>query len=727
MPIEKNSQSCSLDTPLADRKNMVFMGTSVADGTGRAIVVTTGMQTEMGRIAEMLQAATREETPLQKRLNQVGKRLLWICFTIVIFVFALGLLRRIQLFQLFMSSISLAVAAIPEGLPAVVTVALALGVQRMVRRAVLVRRLSAVETMGCLQVICTDKTGTLTVGEMTARKLITAEDFYTIYGEGYHLIGDIISQGSNSKNVEDKLLSTILHAAVACNNAEITQQNNQLSVVGDPTEIALLILGAKKNIWRGTLASSFPRIKELPFNSERKRMTVICKQHDEFVAFLKGAPEIILERCTHILTSDGIKEMTTEDRARMQKSCQLLTGEALRVLAFAERKISNEPELINTADENIENNLVLLGLIGLQDPPHAHAKESVDRCKTAGIKPVMITGDHPDTAKAIAKELGILNANDRIVTGGELEKMSDVEFGQCVKKIAVYARVTAAHKLRIVRAWKQHHMIVAMTGDGVNDAPALKEASIGIAMGKTGTAVTKEAADMIVMDNNFTSIVTGIEEGRTIYDNISKTLAYLLAGNMGELLVVFLALLIGWPLPLLPIQLLWINLVTDGLPAIALATDRSEVGILNRPPRQSQQSMMDKGFFKKVAFIGTLTALVTLGAFAYEYLGNGNLILAQDAAFSVLVTAELLRAFGARSDTKTIWQVGVFSNIRLFLIVSISFSLQILIHHIPILREIFGISEVSLKQCLLWVALGMVPLMILEAQKTLRKAPDAVV
>lgn len=721
LPIEKNSQSCSLETPLADRKNMVLMGTSIVNGTSRAIVVATGMQTEMGRIAEMLQAATHEETPLQKKLNQVGARLLLICFATITFIFALGLLRQIPFFQLFMSSISLAVAAIPEGLPTVITVALALGVQRMVRRAVLVRRLSAVETMGCLQVICTDKTGTLTVGEMTARKLITAEDIVSIHGEGYHVTGDF-KYSIAHKNSEDKLLSTVLHAAVACNNAEITQQNNQLSVVGDPTEIALLVLGAKKNILRNTIESSFPRIKELPFNSERKRMSVVCKHNDELIAFVKGAPEIILERCTYILTSNGIKEITTEDRARMQQSCQLMTNEALRVLAFAEHKISNE--LINTSDENIENNLVLLGLIGLQDPPHAHAKESVDQCKTAGIKTVMITGDHPDTAKAIAKELGILNANDRIMTGNELEKMSDVEFQQCVKKIAVYARVTALHKLRIVRAWKQHHMIVAMTGDGVNDAPALKEASIGIAMGKTGTAVTKEAADLIVLDNNFTSIVTGIAAGRTIYDNISKTLAYLLAGNMSELIIVFIALLMGWPLPLLPVQLLWINLIIDGLPAIALATEMSESNILKRAPRYPKKPFMNTFFFKRVIFAGFLTSIVTLSIFAYEYFGNDNLIQARNSAFSVLVMASLLRAFSARSNTKTIWQLGVFSNIRLFFVVSISFSLQLIIHHIPKLQAIFGIGEVSLGECLSWVALGMVPLIILELQKLLRKAPN---
>lgn len=451
-------------------------------------------------------------------------------------------------------------------------------------------------------------------------------------------------------------------------------------------------------------------------------MTVICQEEKEFIAFVKGAPEIVLERCTHILTQTGVKKLTPNDKARMQQSCELMASEALRLLAFAKKPLDFAE--LEKEDNEIESHLIFLGLIGLQDPPHASSKESVSRCKMAGIKPVMITGDHPDTARAIAQELGIMGTGERLLTGNELENLSEEEFSHCVKDIAVYARVTAEHKLKIVRAWKKQNKVVAMTGDGVNDAPALKEASVGIAMGKTGTAVTKEASDIIVMDNNFTSIVAGIEEGRTIYDNIAKTLAYLLAGNSGELLVVFVALLIGWPLPLLPIQLLWINLITDGLPAIALATDMSEPGILNRPPRATQKSMMDISFFKRVTFIGCLTALVTLGAFAYEYLMDGDLIQAQDAAFSVLVTEELLRAFSARSQTKTIWQLGFFSNLRLFFIVSISFLLQVIIHHIPMLRELFGIGPVSFTQCLSWVLLGMVPLLILEAQKWLRKAPN---
>jgi len=723
LPVEKSIQLCSAEAPLADRKNMVFMGTTVVDGTGRAIVINTGMETEMGRIAHLLEEASHAETPLQKSLNQIGRHLLWICFSIIGLVFLLGLLRNIPFFLLFMSSISLAVAAIPEGLPAVVTVALALGVQRMVRRAVLVRHLSAVETMGCLQVICTDKTGTLTVGEMTGRKLITNEHVYTIHGQGYTLSGDFVCQNKQIFASNDRLLLSVLHAAVACNNAEIISQDSKLSVIGDPTEIALLIVAAKGGVWRDSLESRYPRLKELPFNAERKRMSTICSDSNQYHVFVKGAPEVILDRCTHILLHNGIKKITSDDRVRMRQSCELMASEALRVLAFAERTLTASL-LIDEIDDRIENNLVFLGLIGLQDPPHATAKESVEQCIMAGIKPVMITGDHPNTARAIAQELGILDSCDQLITGNELEKISDEDFIKRVKQITVYARATAEHKLKIVRAWKKQQYIIAMTGDGINDAPALKEASVGIAMGITGTAVTKEAADIIVLDNNFTSIVTGIEEGRAIYDNISKALAYLLAGNSGELMVMFVALLIGLPLPLLPIQLLWINLITDGLPAIALATDISEPEILKRPPRHPQKPFMDKFFFQHVVFVGFLTSLVTLGIFTYEYLSKGNLFEARDAAFTVLVMAELLRAFGARSYTKPIWQLGLFSNLRLFFIISISFLLQLIIHYIPALQKIFGVASLSLKQCLIWTALAMMPPVILEIQKLIKTFKD---
>lgn len=716
LPVEKNT-ALSMSETAADKKNTVFMGTAVVNGTAQAVVIATGMQTEMGHIAALLQKASSDETPLQKRLNQVAYRLLWACLAIIVFMFGLGLWRSLPFFSLFMSAVSLAVAAIPEGLPAIVTVALALGVQRMARRRVIVRRMAAVETLGCLQVICTDKTGTLTVGEMTARKLIAGEIIYTILGEGYHTSGRFLQDAQEIKVTKDSILQHVLYAGAACNDAEIAEHN--FSAVGDPTEIALLVAAAKANIWKKVIDAEIPRIAELPFSSERKRMTVIRQcQKNEAIAFVKGAPESILERCSKILLPEGIRDLSKEDRIRLQQSCAWMAADGLRVLAIAKRHLPAEFDL--SLQESIENDLILLGLVGMQDPPHPEAKRAVEQCKAAGIKPIMITGDHPITAQTISEELGIFTRGDKILTGDALEKMTAEALAREVKNITVYARVSPEHKLKIVQAWKKQGAIVAMTGDGVNDAPALKEAAVGIAMGKTGTDVTKEASDIVVIDNNFTSIVAGIEEGRTIYDNIAKTLSYLLAGNAAELMVMFVALLIGWPLPLLAIQLLWINLITDGLPAIALATDLSEPGILKRPPRHTKKSFMDKSFFARIVFIGFLTAFVTLGVFAYYYLGQNDLTQARDSAFSVLVTAELLRAFGARSHEKTLWQVNIFSNLRLFFIVSFSFSLQIVIHHVTILQQVFGIRPVSVVECISWVMLGAIPLVIMELQKWIR-------
>src|SRR5215831_15328519 len=566
-PVEKRAGSCAPETPLAERHNMVFLGTSIARGSGRALVVATGMDTEVGHIATLLETASSDATPLQRRLDQVARRLLWACLGIVALVFALGLLRAVAPFELFLSAVSLAVAAIPEGLPAVVTIALALGVQRMARRQALVRRLPAVETLGCAQVICSDKTGTLTVGAMTARKIVTSEQMVSISGEGYSTAGVFVADGVERTATAALLLDDLLRAAAACNDAEFHEQHAQPTAIGDPTEIALLVVAAKGGIMREAIEVEMPRLGTLPFDAERKRMTVIRNRGGRAWAFVKGAPEVILERCVALRTATEVKALSDSDRARMLQVSALMAHDALRVLALAERPLD-----VMAAPEVIEQGLTFLGLVGLQDPPRAEAFDAVQRCKRAGIRTVMITGDHPDTAGAIARELGILEPGDMVVVGRELERMDDQELAQRVPGIAVYARVTAEHKLRIVRAWKAQGAVVAMTGDGVNDAPALKEASIGVAMGVTGTEVTKEAAAIIITDDNFASIVAAVEEGRGIYDNIAKTLAYLLGGNAGELTVMFIAALIGWPLPLLPIQLLWINLVTDGLPALALAT-----------------------------------------------------------------------------------------------------------------------------------------------------------
>jgi Ca2+-transporting ATPase len=721
-PVEKYPGVCAPETPLAERHNLVFFGTSIAGGAGRALVVATGMQTEVGQIATLLETATRETTPLQRRLDRVARHLLWACLGIVALVFTLGLLRAMPPFELFLSAVSLAVAAIPEGLPATVTVALALGVQRMVRRHALVRRLPAVETLGSATVICTDKTGTLTVGAMTARQLVTPERVYTVSGEGYVTTGGFFFHETSYTPTDDPLLAALLLAAAACNDAEITQTDGRPTIVGDPTEGALLVVAAKGGVRREGLESEMPRLGLVPFDSDRKRMTVIRQRHDQPWAFAKGAPEVLLARCTHIRTTRGKEELHESDRVRLLQASARLADAALRVLALAERPLDHMPltTSMSVNAETIEQDLTFLGLIGLQDPPRAEARDAVSRCKCAGMSVVMITGDHPDTARAVARELGILGPGETVVMGAELDRMSDQELTQRVPSLAVYARVTAAHKLRIVRAWKARGAVVAMTGDGVNDAPALKEAAIGVAMGMTGTEVTKEAADLIITDDNFASIVAAVEEGRGIYDNIAKTLAYLLAGNMGELTVMFLAAVLGWPLPLLPLQLLWINLVTDGLPALALVTDPIDPDVLTRPPRPAEAELVDWKFLQRIVLIGCLSAGVTLSAFAAAWYTQGRLADARSAAFFVLVSEELLRAFSARSPVKTIWQVGLLSNIRLVLVVLASFALQLAIHDLPALQRLFGTTALSFGQGVAWLALGAVPLTVLELGKRMR-------
>jgi len=716
-PVEKQPGVCPSETPLAERHNMVFLGTSVAGGSGRALVVATGMDTEVGHIATLLETASSGETPLQRRLDQVARLLLWACLGIVALVFGLGLLRAIPPFELFLSAVSLAVAAIPEGLPAVVTIALALGVQRMVRRNALVRRLPAVETLGCAQVICTDKTGTLTVGAMTARQVVTSERMFTITGEGYTTAGLFYADGAQYTARDEPLLIDLLRAAAACNDAEIHQQDNRLTAVGDPTEVSLLVVAAKGGITRDGIETEMPRLMTLPFDADRKRMTVIRQRAGQSWAFVKGAPEVILERCSAIQTTSAVQALTDSDRARMLQASALMAHDALRVLALAERPLHE-----TTDAAVIEQDLTFLGLVGLQDPPRAEAREAVNRCKRAGIRTVMITGDHPDTARAVARELGILEPGDAVVMGRELDHLDAPALAQRVPHISVYARVTAEHKLRIVRAWKARGAVVAMTGDGVNDAPALKEASIGVAMGITGTEVTKEAADIIITDDNFASIVAAVEEGRGIYDNIAKTLRYLMAGNAGELIVMFMAALVGWPLPLLPIQLLWINLVTDGLPALALATDPIDPEVLTRPPRPQDAQLVDWAFLKRITLTGCMTAGVTLSVFAYEWYSHGDAASARNAAFSVLVIEELLRSFSMRSDTRTIWQVGLLSNLRLCVIVVASFALQLAIHHLPALQALFGTSPISLGQCVAWVVLGSIPLGVLELRKVWQRS-----
>lgn len=711
-PVEKNVAPVTEATPIADRRNSVFLGTSVAHGSGRALVTATGMRTEVGAIATLLESARGGETPLQQRLDQVARRLLWVSLAIVGLVFALGLLRGLPLFELFMGAVSLAVAAVPEGLPAVVTLALALGVERMARRNALVRSLPAVETLGSTQVICTDKTGTLTVGEMTVRRLVIDAGVLHVTGEGYSTVGALLLDGDDDSVPVRDGVAALLWVAAACNDAELTGRGGETAIVGDPTEAALLVAAAKAGIARERIEAEAPRLLKVPFDSDRKRMTVVRRRGGQLVAAVKGAPEVVLERCARIRTSNGTVELDGAQRGRIQAAVAALAGDALRVLALAERPLA---ELL--PGEDLETDLTFLGLVGMQDPPRGDARDAVARCRRAGIRTVMITGDHADTARAIAVELGIFAAGDEIVLGTELDGLGDTALAERVERIAVYARTTAEHKLRIVRAWKSRGAVIAMTGDGVNDAPALREASIGIAMGRTGTEVAKEAADMVIADDRFSSIVDAVEQGRGIFANVRKSLGYLLGGNVGELAVMLLATLSGTPLPLVPVQLLWINLITDGLPALALATDPIDPDVLSRPPRPAASPLADRTLVASVLLSGCLTAGVSFGVFLYELRTGSDIATARNAAFSVLVISELLRAFGERSESRSLWQLGLLSNVRLLVIVGASFILQLVIHHSPALQRVFQTEPTSLGQCLAWIGIGALPLAMLELRK----------
>jgi len=708
------------DVPLGDRENMVFMGTSVAAGTGQAVVVATAMKTELGRIAGLIEeAGTEERTPLEKKLESFGRVLVWAALGIVAMLFGLGLLRGTKPIELFMTSVSLAVAAVPEGLPAVVTVALALGVLRMSRRRALVRKLAAVETLGSTSVICTDKTGTLTVGEMTVRALYVAGQSYEVTGEGYGPDGEVRFEGKKPEAPHRTPLLELATVLLGCNNAHLVQEDGTWKTVGDPTEGALLAAGAKAGGDRKRIEQELPKEHEFPFDSDRKLSSVVRRMpNGKLRAFMNGAPGALLERCTYLYTSTGIRPLTEKDRERILAQSSLMAKQALRVLGSAYRDLEDASPTDLTA-EAVERNLVIVGLTGMYDPPRPEGKEAIAKCRAAGIRVVMITGDHPSTATAIAREIGLASDDDQALAGVDLDKMSEEALRLRAPEVAVYARVTAEHKLRIIRALKANKAVVAMTGDGVNDAPAIKGADIGIAMGKAGTEVTKQAADMIITDDNFATIVAAIEEGRGIYDNIRKTLQYLLAGNTGELLLMTGCIIIGLPTPLLPIHLLWINLVTDGLPALCLATDPIDPDVMKRHPRPRSERIANRSFLRTMAFTGFLTAGVAFAVY-FHALTTGTTETARTYAFAVLVFAELLRSFGARSETKPVWGISLFTNVNLVLVVAISFGLQVWSQHNETLGRFLKTSAMPLGDCFLLLAVGAIPLSVLEMVKVVR-------
>jgi P-type Ca2+ transporter type 2C len=744
-PVQK--MATALDRPdvsLADQTNMAFMGTIAVSGKARALVVATALRTELGRIASMIQKeseAERAETPLQRRLEQFGYTLLWLALAVVAVVFVLGYLRGEPLVTMFMTSVSLAVAAVPESLPTVVTITLALGVTRMVKRHALIRKLPAVETLGSATVICTDKTGTLTKNEMTVTRLLTGDREFEVTGEGYEPLGEIREVNGQGSMVNGEaailerplpltphplrllppVLRELLTAAVLCNGATLREENGTWQVIGDPTEGALLVVAAKADLTIEILDSAYHFLGEVPFDPERKMMTVVRRTSDGPVAYVKGAPDVLLRLCTHRLAMDGTIEPITESiRAATLEANASFAHQALRVMAMANRRLDREPDAYR-ADE-LEQQLVFLGLAAMKDPLRPEAKAAVQACRAAGIRTVMITGDHKDTAAAIAGELYGTDSHVEALSGMELDRLSDDELVKTVEQVAVYARVSAEHKLRIIQAWKRRGGIVAMTGDGVNDAPAIKAADIGIAMGITGTDVTKEAADMVVTDDNFASIAAAVEEGRGVFDNIRKTVHFLLSCNLSEVLVMLFAALLGLPLPLLPIQILWMNLVTDGIPALALAVDPKAPDLMTRPPRRPDARLLDGGRLLAIGGEGLMLGLITLGAFSYSLYGlHQELDQARTVAFTVLVVAQLVHVFNCRSERLSLFQLGVGTNHMLVWAFFLSLVVQVAVLTVPAAVPIFKVAWVPIEDWVLMGAAGVLPFVIMESIKWLRR------
>ncbi len=722
-PVEKNSNALEQDKiPLGDRKNMAFMGTTIIAGRGEGIVVATGMDTEMGEIAGMLEEGKREPTPLQKKLNIMGKKLGLLILMIVAIIILLGCIRGIEFFDMFLIGISLAVAAVPEGLPAVVTIVLALGVQRMIKKNVIIRQLPAVETLGATTVICSDKTGTLTQNQMTVKILALPDKTIEVEGEGYQPFGQFYHSGRTIQPSDDLTISLLLKGAVLCNNAILQQNsdNQQWEIIGDPTEGALVVTSAKAGYQKKGLENEYPRIKELPFDSDRKRMSTIHRSPEEsFIVFVKGAPDKVITQCKYYMENGKQKEFDDSAREKVFEQNKKLAASALRVLALAYRKLNDgEENGLNQKlkNEDIENDLIFLGLMAMIDPPRKEAIHSVDTCRKAGIQPIMITGDYSLTAKAIASQLGIYHSGDRIITGMDLENMTQEELEKVVLNTTIFARVSPRHKRRIVKALQKNRQVVAMTGDGVNDAPALKESNIGVAMGITGTDVSKEASDMILMDDNFSSIVAAVEEGRKIYQNIKKFIQYLLSCNLGEILTIFCAILIGLPRPLIPIQILWVNLVTDGLPALALGLDPAEEDLMNQMPREPDEAIfsgkMGFNIFSQGIFIGA----ITLVAFILG-IRNYSLEIGQTMAFATLSFSQLWQSLNSRSPRLSLIKLGVLTNRYLILAILISGSLQLGVMLIPTFQQIFKVLPLNGYQWTVVILLSFSPIIYVEILK----------
>ncbi|PZD93801.1 calcium-translocating P-type ATPase, SERCA-type [Paenibacillus sambharensis] len=723
VPVGKHSLPITdAELPLGDMKNTGFLGTMVTRGTGVGMVVRTGMNTEMGKIAHLIEQTESMETPLQHRLEQLGKILIVVALGLTVMVVVAGIMHGQPAYGMFLAGVSLAVAAIPEGLPAIVTIALALGVQRMIKRKAIVRKLPSVETLGCASVICSDKTGTLTQNKMTVKKLWTGGRMLDVTGEGYEPVGEVLEGGAHADLKKDAALRRMLQIAALCNNARLVKEAGQQEgrkgkgsaeaqeedwkLKGDPTEGALIVLAAKLGVTVQSLEGLYKREKEYPFDSERKRMSVLVGHQGGKLLCTKGAPDLLMERCSYVLWEGNVVPFTATLKQKVAAASETMAQSALRVLGFAYRDI--RPQDACGEDDEAERQLIFVGLTGMIDPPRREVRDAIATCRRAGIKTVMITGDHQLTAEAIAQQLGIMQRGGRSMTGRELAQLDDAQLDAVVDDVYVYARVSPEHKLRIVKSLQRKGHVVAMTGDGVNDAPAIKAADIGIAMGITGTDVSKEASALVLSDDNFATIVAAIEEGRGIYENIRKFIRYLLASNVGEIMTMFLAMMAGLPLPLVPIQILWVNLVTDGLPAMALGVDQAENDLMQQKPRTAKENIFARRLGWKIISRGILIGVCTLAAFWITLEpGGGNLVEAQTVAFATLVLAQLIHVFDCRSS-RSIFHRNLFENRYLVLAVLSSLVLMLAVLYIEALQPIFKTVPLGFREwCLVFVAAGI--------------------